>query len=233
MKLVSTVLNVLVIGVIGCGKGTTSTCPDSRGGGCPPCPPCPKCEKEKEKPAHSDWNYDQWNWLNGVKRDLALTTEEGKKVNKALQEFSNEEHMIVVARQDAYDSVPWARYAPCAVTMSAILEYVFDRAGLAKQRDIFTYHDKFASTYQVERMLYRMGWEFWPLSKYEVQVGVGLADDRADWDGYQMVSGHIYMAIKEVDSKVIIADNSIFREVYRWNETEGVWLPPGITPKEK
>jgi hypothetical protein len=174
-----------------------------------------------------------------------MTPSAGKKVYQALVEFTKEEQMFRIVRKDAYDSVPWARSAPCAVTMSALLEYAFDRADLVKERDIFSRHDKFGPTINVEYMLYRMGWDYWSLKDNKPTVGVGLLNDRATWHGIPNHSGHIYLvfgARQQIDSiqydkDLLIGDNSVFNKPYRGSGyqvgTEGIWLPPGITPQPR
>lgn len=209
-----------------CGAKSPS-CPNT-GGGCPPC----KCDCSKPKEPEK-FDYSTWDWPAETERDLmpAEESKDGEKILAALA--STTERQLNIARDDVYYSVPWARSAPCAVTMSAVLEFAFDRAGLYKERDIFTRHANFGVTIHIEKMLYRMGWDYWPLSRFEPMAGgVGLEDNREDWLDWKLVSGHIYFVSAVENGVILISDNARYRKPYH-ADTEGIWLPRGVVPKAR
>lgn len=192
--------------------------------------------------AGSGWDYSQWPWLDSAKRDYAMTDTEGQQYYQIMTVFVRNEAAFKKAIKDGYDSVPWAQSAPCATTTSAVLEHSL-RAAQEKYggrfswyANIFGNHENFGPTHNVEIVLYKSGWEYWPLSGYQVQVGIGLLGGRYTWNGTKKHSGHIYTVFGiSKDAEILIGDNGGYNHVYRgpgWKAgTEGIWLPPGVEAK--
>jgi hypothetical protein len=169
---------------------------------------------------------------------LFLTEAEGKKFYEVFLEFTKNEAMFKAAIKDGYDSVPWARSAPCATTTSAVLEHSMRKAGFKEISDMFGKHDKFGPTHNVEIALYRLGWNYWPKSNWKSQVSIGLLGGRFVFHVTPKHSGHIYTIFSEIDEKYdLIGDNGGYNHKYRapgWESgTEGFWLPPGVKPERR
>jgi hypothetical protein len=186
----------------------------------------------------STWDYSQWPWLSRVKRDIPMTEAEGKKFYSVFIWFTKNETLFRAAIKDGYDSVPWARSAPCATTTSAVLEHSMERAGFTEIANLFGQHDKFGPTHNVEIALYRIGWNYWPKSHWKSQVSIGLLDGRFVFHGTPKHSGHIYTIFSEINEKYdLIGDNGGYNHQYRGRNweigTEGFWLPPGVKPERR
>jgi hypothetical protein len=206
----------------------------------------PAVETQTDKPVtvnglaaiQTNWDYSQWPWLKDVKRDMPMNKEEGTAFYLEFVKFVKDEAAFRAAIKDGYDSVPWAQSAPCATTTSAVLEHSMKKAGFTEIAAIFGKHDKFGPTHNVEIVLYRLGWNYWPKANWKSQIAIGLLGGRYVFHGTPKHSGHIYTVFSEIDEKYdYIGDNGGYNHKYKapgWEAgTEGFWLPPGEEPNPR
>jgi uncharacterized protein (TIGR02594 family) len=186
------------------------------------------------------FDYSALTFLSSLTRDKNLTAEQSKNFyNNGIVPLCDNKELFNKARSEGYAEVTWAQSAPCATTTSAVLESAFRLAGMPVQAEIFNDHSKFGPTHNVERMLYRLGFNYWLKSKFKSQKGaIGLMAGRYEFHGTPKHSGHIYTIFSEIDAKYdMIGDNGGYNHPYRgegWEiGTEGFWLPSGIEPQRR
>lgn len=190
--------------------------------------------------AESPFDYSKLPFLQMLSRDKKLTDEQARNFyQNGIVPLCDDRDLFKKAIKEGYDEVPWAQAAPCATTTSAVLEYAFKKANMPTQAEIFNDHSKFGPTHEVEKMLFRLGFNYWLKRDYKSQKGaIGLLAGRYTFHGTEKHSGHIYTIFSEIDAKYDqIGDNGGYDHPYRgegWEiGTEGFWLPSGIIPQRR
>jgi Bacterial SH3 domain len=191
-------------------------------------------------PTESPFDYSKFPFLRTLTRDKRLTAEQSKNFYiKGIVPLCDDKTQFNKARTEGYVEVEWAQAAPCATTTSAVLEFAFRLAGMPSEEQIFNDHSKFGPTHEVEKMLYRLGFNYWLKRSHKSQKGaIGLLAGRYTFHGTEKHSGHIYTIFSEIDEKYDrIGDNGGYDHPYRgegWEiGTEGFWLPSGIVPQRR
>lgn len=188
----------------------------------------------------NSFDYSGLQFLQPLTRDKKMTVAESKNFyENGIVPLCDNRELFNKARTEGYSEVAWAQSAPCATVTSAVLEAAFRLAGMPDQERIFNDHSKYGPTHEIEKMLYRLGFNYWLKKDFQAQKGaIGLLAGRYLWHGTPKHSGHVYTIFSEIDKKYdLIGDNGGYNYKYQGEGfavgTEGFWLPLEISPQSR